>query len=89
MKLYTTKSGAVVKKPFNKAWIILAIVLILIVFFWQFIVFNPQFINLRELPILLEKMFTPKLGRTWGDYFGYMTTLQRPIFDTLKMSLAG
>lgn len=89
MATFVTKSGAIVKKPFNKIWIILGVLLILIIFFGFFIRFNPYSIQLSELPILLEKIFTPKSGRDWGDYFGYMLSLWEPLLDTLKMSLAG
>jgi len=86
---YHLDSGAVVKQPFNKIWIILGIIIVLLIVFWQFIAFDPRFIKLSELPILLEKIFMPKAGRTWNDYFSYMLTLQEPLLETLKMSLAG
>jgi len=86
---YVTSSGSTIRKPFNKIWIILTVLVLLILFFWQFITFDPRYIRLSELPILLEKIFTPKAGRTWGDYFLYMLQLREPLMDTLKMSLAG
>lgn len=89
MAKYLLPSGKEVKKPFNKVWIVLFVFIVLLWFFSQFIIFNPNFIRLSELPILIEKMFTPKAGRTWSDYFAYMLTLRDPLLDTIKMSLAG
>ena len=89
MAHYTTPSGKVVKQPFNKIWIIVGVIGALLLIFWQFIVFDPRFIRLEELPILIKKIFTPRIERTWGDYFRYMLTLREPLMDTLKMSLAG
>jgi len=82
-------NGKTVVKPFNKFWIVLAVVLVLVVVFWQFIRFDASLIRLNQLPILIVKLFTPKGNRTWGDYFAYMLTLWTPLVDTLQMSFAG
>jgi len=89
MAKFTITNGKTVTKPFNKIWIILAIVIVLLIIFWQFIKFNPEFIALDQLGIILKKMFTPKGTRTWGDYFKYMLRLKEPLLDTLQMSFAG
>lgn len=89
MEKFTLSNGKTVTKPFNKIWIILAVLIALLLIFSTFIQFDPRYIKLSELPILLEKMFTPKAGRTWGDYFGFILTLKDPIVSTLQMSFAG
>jgi phosphonate transport system permease protein len=89
MTKFTLKSGSSITKPFNKVWIILGVLLVLIVAFSFFIRFEPSLINLGELGVILKKMFTPKGERTWGDYFGFVFTLGEPLVSTLEMSLAG
>lgn len=82
-------NGKTVLKPFNRIWVVVGVLFVLVVVLWQFITYNPENITLSELPILLVKMFTPKGSRTWGDYFEYMLTLWNPLLDTLQMSFAG
>ncbi len=93
MTKITLSNGKTVDKPFNKIWIILAIIVILVVIFWQFITFYPENIKLSELPKLFVYLFTPEqsntTNHTWADYFGFMLTLGKPIWDTLRMSFAG
>jgi len=89
MTKFTLDNGKSVVKPFNKFWIVLGILSALIIFFSLFITFTPSLINLGELGVIINKMFTPKAGRTWGDYFGFMFTLWEPLLATLEMSLAG
>jgi len=86
-------NGKFVVKPFNKMWIVLPILVILVVVFWQFIrmdpAFRPENIRFSELKIILVKLFTPKGNRTWEDYFRFMLTLKNPLIATLKMCFAG
>ncbi|MDD3123544.1 MAG: phosphonate ABC transporter, permease protein PhnE [Candidatus Izemoplasmatales bacterium] len=89
MEKFTLTNGKTIIKPFNKIWIILGILIVLLLFFSTFIQFNPRYIVLNELTVLLKKMFTPKAGRTWGDYFGFILTLKDPLISTLEMSFAG
>lgn len=89
MTKFTLQNGKTIVKPFNKIWIILAIVTTLVVIFSFFIRFEPSLINLSELGVIIKKMFTPKAGRTWGDYFGFINQLWEPLISTIEMSLAG
>ncbi len=89
MVKYTITNGKTITKPFNKIWFIIGILAVLLIVFWQFIKFDPEYIMLDQLKIILVKMFTPKGTRTWGDYFGYMLNLKDPLIDTLQMSFAG
>jgi len=87
MRKYTTSSGKVIIKPFNKIWIVLAVLIVLLVIFDQFI-YSYQ-ITLSEIGVILKKMFTPDTNDTWGDYFSYIFTLKDPLVLTLQMSFAG
>ncbi|MDY0075058.1 MAG: phosphonate ABC transporter, permease protein PhnE [Acholeplasmataceae bacterium] len=89
MAKYTIENGKTITKPFNKVWIVIGIVLSLVIIFSYFITFEPSLINLPELGVIIKKMFTPKAGRTWGDYFGFINQLWEPLISTLEMSLAG
>ncbi len=89
MAKYTITNGKTITKPFNKIWLIIGVIIILLIIFWQFIKFDPDYIMLDQLKIILVKMFTPKGSRTWGDYFAYMLRLKDPLIDTLQMSFAG
>lgn len=88
MTRFTLENGKSVVKPFNKIWIILGVVIFLLALFSLFIPFA-NFIQLSELKVIIIKLFTPKGNRTWGDYFGYLLTLQEPLVETLSMSYAG
>jgi phosphonate transport system permease protein len=81
--------GTIIRKPFPKIIIYVLIVVGLTLLLMTFITFNPNTINLAELGIILEKLFTPKGTRTWADYFGYMLTLWQPLLATIQMSFAG
>lgn len=89
MTQFTISNGKTVKKPFNKIWIILAIVIILIGVFWQFIVFDSRYFNMSQLVEILRKMFTTQETGTWKKYFSNMLDLWEPLLDTLQMSFAG
>ncbi|HAX02406.1 MAG: phosphonate ABC transporter, permease protein PhnE [Tenericutes bacterium GWC2_34_14] len=89
MKKFTLSSGSTIEKPFNKVWVVLGILTLLIVIFSFFITFEPSTVNLSELGVIIKKMFSPKAGRTWGDYFGFINQLWEPLISTLEMSLAG
>jgi phosphonate transport system permease protein len=58
-------------------------------FFWQFIKFDPNFIRLEELEVLIIKMFSPKPGRTWEMYLQYMWSLRDLLLETIRMSFSG
>jgi len=88
-KIYVTKTGKKVVQPFNKGWIVLGVFSLLMIFFWQFIIFNPRLIRISELTKLFERLFTPGLGRTWTNYFEYMWSLRFLLIETLNMSFAG
>jgi phosphonate transport system permease protein len=89
MAKFTLTNGKTVSQPFNKLWIILGIVLALVIFFSTFIKIDPEFIKFGELPIIFEKLFTPKGTRTWTKYFEFMLTLEEPLISTMQMSFAG
>ncbi|MDD3113833.1 MAG: phosphonate ABC transporter, permease protein PhnE [Candidatus Izemoplasmatales bacterium] len=89
MTKFTLENGKTVTKPFNKIWIIVGVVILLLYLFSLLIPVNLGLIQLSELKVILQKMFSPKGTRTWGDYFGYLLTLQEPLVDTLSMSFAG
>lgn len=93
MTKITITNGKTIIKPFNKIWIILAVILVLIVIFWQFITYNPNLIDLSQMGDILRKMFTPKNTnldqRTWGEYFAFMLTLGEPLWITIQMSIGG
>lgn len=87
---FVISNGTVIKKPFNKIWIILAVVLALLMVFWQFITFDPDSINLGELSFILKKMFTTQeTGGSWKVYFEQMLDLKEPLIGTIQMSFAG
>lgn len=92
MTKFTLTNGKLVQKPFNRIWIILAVLLILIIIFWQFI-FLPEALTLDQLGDVLVAMFTPRndilAHRTWSDYFGYILELVPRLVLTLKMAFAG
>jgi phosphonate transport system permease protein len=93
MAKMTLNNGKTVVKPFNKIWIVLAVLIILVIGFWQFIRMDPgfrvEYIRLDQLGIIIGKLFTPKSGRDWGDLFRFMLTLKNPLLQTLKMCFAG
>jgi len=89
MTRFVLTNGKSITKPFNKIWIILGILIVLVVFFSYFIQYDPRYIVLSELSVLFEKLFTPRGTRTWSDYFAYMLTLKDPLISTLQMSFAG
>ncbi len=90
MSKFTLTNGKTIVKPFNKIWIIVACVALLLYLFSRFIPFDPTFIKLDQLKVILEKMFTPKGNRTWNDYFMYIPkSLMRPLQETINMSFAG
>ncbi|NLZ61940.1 MAG: hypothetical protein GX904_03990, partial [Acholeplasmataceae bacterium] len=89
MSKITLTNGKTVVKPFNKIWIIVAVVALLLYVFSLFIPFNSSFVRLSELKVIIVKLFTPKGSRTWGDYFGYILRLKNPLLETLNMSFAG
>ncbi len=93
MVKYTITNGKTITKPFNKIWIVLAVLIALFIIFWQFIFYYPEMIKLSELPTIFISMFsprnTPTVHRTWADYFSYMLTLVTPIWETIQMSFAG
>jgi phosphonate transport system permease protein len=83
------KDGTAILKPFPKAYLYFFIILVLTIFFSSFITYNPQSINLGELNSIISKLFQPKTGRTWEQYFAFMLTLEKPLIDTVNMSFAG
>jgi len=89
MTKYTLKSGQEVTQPFNKIWLVIGTLAIILIVLWNFIIFNPNSINLSELGLIIEKLFTPKGNRTWGDYFDFMFSLWPSLFTTIQMSFAG
>jgi phosphonate transport system permease protein len=89
MTKYTLKNGKQIVQPFNKIWITIAGIAFLLTVFWSFIRFDSRNIDISEMWIIIEKLFTPKGSRTWGDYFEYMFSLWPSLFSTLQMSFAG
>ena len=89
MKTFKLPSGAVVKKPFNKLWIVLATVLILVYIFSFFIFAVEPFFKIDELSKVVVKMFSPRRYQNWGDYFRYMLTLREPLIETLTLVFSG
>jgi phosphonate transport system permease protein len=89
MKTFNLPSGATIKKPFNKIWIVLGSILLLIFLFSFFIFQRTPFFNMTSLTDILVKMFSPRANQNWGDYFRYMLTLREPLIETLSMALGG
>lgn len=89
MRKYIATSGNSITKPFNKIWIVLAVLIILVVIFIPYIFIYEYTITLSELGVIIKKMFSPDGNQTWGDYFSFATNLVDPLALTLKMSFAG
>lgn len=89
MSKLTLTNGKTVTKPFNKIWVIIAVVILLLYLFSLLIPFDPSTVKLEELKVILIKLFTPKGNRTWEDYFKYLLRLKTPLIETLNMSFAG
>ena len=93
MSKFEITNGKTIVKPFNKTWIVLGVVIILLIVFWQFITYNTSLFNFGELGVVLKQMFTPKNTnleqRTWNDYFAFMWELREPLWITIQMSLGG
>lgn len=93
MSKLTITNGKTIVKPFNRTWIILAVVITLLVIFWQFITYNTSLFDLSQLGVVIKQMFTPKNTaldqRTWGDYFSFMLELREPLWITIQMSIGG
>lgn len=93
MNKYQISNGKTITKPFNKIWIVLAIVIALIIVFWQFITYDASMIDLSQLFVIVKQMFTPKNSnltqRTWADYFAFMLELKDPLWITIQMSVGG
>ena len=89
MTKFTISNGKTIVKPFNKIWIILAVIVVLLIVFWQFITYDSRYFNMSQLVIILRKMFTTMETGTWGKYFANMLDLREPLIDTLQMSFAG
>ncbi len=93
MTRFTLTSGKVIVKPFNKIWIVLFVILIIVVVLGQYIYF-PEYLTLAEIWPFLKKMFSPRNDifghRTWGDYFNYIfTIIPYYLLKTIKMSIGG
>lgn len=89
MKTFNLPSGAVVKKPFNKIWIVLATIVVLVYIFSFFVFSRQPFFKPYELTEILKKMFSPRRYQDWGDYFSYMLVLREPLIETLSMAFGG
>lgn len=89
MKTFKLSSGAVVRKPFNKIWIVLVTILLLVGLSLFSVLRIVPFFNLSVLGDILKKMFSPRPYQDWGDYFGYMVNLKEPLFETLFMAFGG
>jgi phosphonate transport system permease protein len=89
MTKYILPSGRKVIQPFNKIWFVILGLTIISLFFWSFISFNPNTINLSEMMEIITKLFTPKGTRTWENYFNYMFSLWPSLLSTIQMSFAG
>lgn len=89
MVKYTLSNGKKITQPFNKIWFVLGGLIIISLFFWSFITYNADAINLQEMLSIIQRMFTPKRNRTWGDYFSFMFSLWPSLFSTIQMSFAG
>jgi phosphonate transport system permease protein len=84
-----TKSGKIIKQPFNKIWIIVSVFLLLSILFWQFIIFDYRLIRLNQLSSIVVRLFTPGIGRDWNNYLEYMWSLRFLLIETINMSFAG
>ena len=89
MRKFIATSGNSITKPFNKIWIVLAVLVVLVVIFIPYIFIYEYTINLSELGVIIKKMFSPNENQTWKDYFSFATNLVDPLILTLKMSFAG
>ena len=96
-KTYTLKSGAKVKQPFNKTYIVALIAVILFVASGWLVLQNRGTLKLYELGTILKQLFTPtqsdifNIHHTWKDYFSYLLTaeIREALLDTLRMSFVG
>lgn len=88
-RVYFTKKGTRVIQPRNKTWIAVLVVFLLLLFFWQFISFNPNLIRLNQFESILIRLFSPGIGRDWNDYFSFMLNLSPLLLETINMSFAG
>lgn len=89
MTKFTLTNGKSIDKPFNKMWIIIGIILVLVIVFWQFIFFYPDLINLKEIPVVLKKMFA---SSNFWEYIKGMFDPQEmlaPLWQTMQMSFSG
>ncbi|MDP3130706.1 MAG: hypothetical protein Q8N15_05160, partial [Bacillota bacterium] len=91
MSRLTLTNGKSVVKPFNRIWIVLAVVVILGLIFGYIIKLDSEGISFKpdQLPIILKKMFSPHRGDTWADYFAYIPKLQNVLIMTLEMCYGG
>lgn len=89
MSEFVLASGKRVKQPFNKIWIVVGILFVLLVIFSYFINYNPRSINLGELGVIIKKLFIPYGGRDWGDYFSYFPEMLTPLTQSIQISLGG
>lgn len=89
MSLFKLSNGKVIKKPFNRFWIILPLFITFCVIMGSLVPINWSSIRFSQLGIIVTKMFTPQNSRDWGDYFAFMLTLDDEIIDTLQMTFAG
>lgn len=88
-KIYTLSNGKTIKQPFNKLILPTAISsMVFFVFLW-FVLQSRGVLMLDQLTVILVQMFTPAAGKTWGDYFSYIFTLQEALLETLRMSFVG
>lgn len=89
MREYTLRNGKTVKQPFNKIWIVLAVLVVLFVIFMQFIPITGIRYNFPVMWKMLYELFVPYNGRTWSDYFAYFQEMGKPLVETLQISFGG
>lgn len=89
MREYHLSNGKVVKQPFSKIWLVLAVLIILFAIFLQFIQLTGIRFNFPVMWQMLYELFIPYQGRNWSDYFAYFLRMGRPLMETLQISLGG
>lgn len=88
---YTFKlsNGRTTTRPTNLTWIPFLVIVALFVGAMFFIPIRWSSIKIGEFFVLIEQMFTPQSGRTWGEYFSAAPQFFEPMVDTIKMAFGG
>ncbi len=84
-----TVNGKTISKPINRAIFPLLCFVAFFVICLFFIPTTNVVIKLDQLGVIIGKMFRPREGKTWSDYFAYMWSLRDSLLVTIKTSFIG